>query len=88
MWDSKLLIENLINDKTLITLKPELVEKKEPPIITKIKKINVKFCGESSNESPRFDTLLTTETSILKKLLSKLKKTKINETIIKRYTNK
>ena len=27
--------ENLIKDKTLITLNPELVEKKEPPIITK-----------------------------------------------------
>ena len=84
MCESKLFNENLIKDKPLITLNQELVEKKDPPIITKIKKINDKFLGESLNEIPKFDTLLVIETNIFKKLLSKLKKTKINEIIIKR----
>ena len=85
MWESKLLRVNFIKDKTFITLKPELVEKKDPPIITKIKKINDKFFGVSSKEIPKFEILLIIETSIFKKLLSKLKKTKINEIIIIRY---
>ena len=82
--ESKLFNENLIKDKTFITLNPELVEKKDPPIITNIKKINDKFLGVSSKETPKFDTLLDIETSIFKKLLSKLKKTKLKDTIIKR----
>tara|TARA_Y100000816_G_C26069446_1_gene562359 strand:- start:1260 stop:1493 length:234 start_codon:yes stop_codon:yes gene_type:complete len=77
-------MENLIKDKTLITLKPELVEKKEPPIITSIKKINDKFSGVLVKEIPKFDTLLIIETKMLKKLLSLLKKTKIKEMIINR----
>ena len=84
MCESKLFNENLIKDKTFITLNPELVEKKDPPIITKIKNINDKFLGVSSKEIPKFDTLLDIETSIFKKLLSKLKKTKIKDIIIKR----
>ena len=68
----------------MITLNPELVEKKDPPIITNIKKINDKFLGVSLNEIPKFDTLLIIETNIFKKLLSKLKKTKINAMTIKR----
>ena len=36
-------IEYLNNEYNLINLNPELVEKKEPPIITNIKKISVKF---------------------------------------------
>ena len=38
VWESKLFTENLISDKTFITLNPELVVKKEPPIITNSKK--------------------------------------------------
>tara|TARA_B100000965_G_scaffold282137_1_gene239947 strand:- start:35 stop:274 length:240 start_codon:yes stop_codon:yes gene_type:complete len=79
-----LFIENLIKDITLITLRPELVEKKDPPIITKIRKIKDKLFGEFSNEIPKFDILLVIETSISKKLLSKFKKIKINETTIKK----
>jgi len=60
------------------------LKKKDPPIITNNKKIKDKFFGVSSNEIPKFDTLLVIETNIFKKLLSKLKKTKINEIIIKR----
>jgi len=37
---------------------PELVEKKEPPIIIKIKKIKDRFFGLSSNERPILETLL------------------------------
>ena len=76
VWESKLFIEYLIKDKTLTTLKPELVEKKDPPIITSIKKINDKLLAESLKEIPKFDTLLVIETSVFKKLLSKLKKNK------------
>ena len=78
----------MIKDKTFITLNPELVEKKEPPIITKIKKIKDKFFGVSLKDTPKFETLLHIETSIFKKLFSKLKKTKINEIIITRYITK
>jgi hypothetical protein len=37
---------------------PELVEKKEPPMITKIKKINERFFGLLSSEIPILETLL------------------------------
>ena len=37
---------------------PELVEKKDPPIITKIRKINDKFLGLFSKAKPIFDILL------------------------------
>ena len=78
------MIENLINDKTLITLKPELVEKNEPPIITSNKKINDKFLGVLSKEIPKLEILLVIETKIFKKLLSKLKNIKDNKIKIKR----
>ena len=70
VWESKLFTENLISDKTFITLNPELVEKKEPPIITNSKKINERFLGVSSKEIPKFETLLIIETRMFKKLLS------------------
>ena len=77
-----MLIENLTKFDILINRKPELVEKKEPPIITNIKKIKDKLFETPEKEIPKFDILLDIETSISKKLLSKLKKTKINEIII------
>ena len=52
------LIENLSNEYILINLRPELVEKKDPPMIIKIKKINDKWLGVSSIEIPILDTLL------------------------------
>ena len=55
---------------------PELVEKKEPPIITKIRKINDKLLELSSSESPILETLLVRDKNTPLKLLSKLKKTK------------
>ena len=68
--DNKLFIENLIKVKTFITLKPELVEKKEPPNITNIRKTKTRFLGTSLKEIPIFETLLEIETSTFKKLLS------------------
>jgi|TARA_Y100000816_G_scaffold224311_1_gene169200 hypothetical protein len=77
--DKRLLIENFNKLKILITLKPELVEKKEPPIITKINNIKVKFFGVSENDNPIFETLLDMATKIVGKLLSLLKKTNERE---------
>ena len=42
---------------------PELVEKKDPPIIDKIKKINERFLGEFSKEIPILEILLAIERS-------------------------
>ena len=55
---------------------PELVEKKEPPIITKIKNIKDKFVELLFKENPIFETLLVKERETSTKLLSKLKNTK------------
>ena len=71
----------------MITLNPELVEKKEPPIITRIKNKKYKFGGILLNEIPMLETLLEIVTSIVKKLLL-LKKTNIIEIIINKYTSK
>ena len=50
-------MENLNNEYTFINLKPELVEKKEPPIITKIKNINDKFVLLELKPKPMLDIL-------------------------------
>ena len=55
---------------------PELVEKKDPPIITNIKKINDKLDVVLFKEKPILETLLVKDRNIKLKLLSKLKKTK------------
>ena len=68
----------------MINLNPELVEKKEPQIITKIKKIKFKFGCFVSSEKPIFDMLLETDKKLIEKLLLKLKKRKkIVITVIK-----
>tara|TARA_Y100000766_G_scaffold173740_1_gene149162 strand:+ start:298 stop:492 length:195 start_codon:yes stop_codon:yes gene_type:complete len=61
---------------------PELVEKKEPPITTIIKKINIRLLGVSLNEIPIFEMLLEMATKIVGKLLLEFKKTNEKETII------
>ena len=66
----------------MLTLIPELVEKKEPPITTIKKKINVRLLGVSVNEIPIFETLLDIATSIVGKLLLEFKKTKEKEITI------
>ena len=60
--DTSSLIENLKSKKSLENLRPELVEKKEPPIIIRIIKINVRFWG-TSKENP----ILEIELQIYKK---------------------
>ena len=50
------------------------MEKKDPPITTKIRKTKDKFDGIFLKEIPRFETLLDKETKIFKKLFSELKK--------------
>tara|TARA_Y100000389_G_C17113647_1_gene341967 strand:- start:30 stop:266 length:237 start_codon:yes stop_codon:yes gene_type:complete len=70
------LIEYLNNEKILINLKPELVEKNDPPIITKIKKIKVKLDLLGSKDIPILDILLAIESKLFEKSLLKLKKRK------------
>ena len=82
------LIEYLNKEYILINLRPELVEKKEPPIITKIKKTKLMFVWSVLSEKPIFDMLLTIAKRFTENSLLKLKnKRKIN-TIIVRYTIK
>ena len=60
----------------MINLNPELVEKKDPPTITKIKKIKLVLDLFESSEKPIFDILLEIARKLFKKLLLKLKKRK------------
>tara|TARA_B100000524_G_C23570185_1_gene341511 strand:- start:466 stop:672 length:207 start_codon:yes stop_codon:yes gene_type:complete len=60
----------------LINLKPELVEKKDPPIITKIKNKKDKFDLSVLREKPIFDILLQIESKLIEKSFLKLKKRK------------
>ena len=55
----KLFNENLNKTYIFKNLSPELVEKKEPPIITKSKNIKDKFLGLLPKEKPTFEILLT-----------------------------
>tara|TARA_A100000164_G_scaffold97392_1_gene84586 strand:+ start:89 stop:343 length:255 start_codon:yes stop_codon:yes gene_type:complete len=80
--DNRLFRENFNKLKIFIALMPELVEKKEPPITTIIKKINIKLFGVSLNEMPIFEILLDIATKIVGKLLLEFKKTNEKETII------
>ncbi len=80
--DNRLFKENFNKLKIFINLIPELVEKKEPPITTMRKKINIKLFGVSLNEIPIFEILLDIATKIVGKLLLEFKKTKEKETII------
>ena len=55
---------------------PELVEKKEPPIITSIKKIKDKLLVELFKENPELEILLVKDKNNSLKLFSKFKNTK------------
>tara|TARA_B100000700_G_C14211338_1_gene474929 strand:+ start:226 stop:489 length:264 start_codon:yes stop_codon:yes gene_type:complete len=70
------LIEYLNKKYIFKSLRPELVEKKEPPIITMIKYKNHKLLGVSSKEIPILDILLVKENNTDEKLYSKLNRTK------------
>ena len=52
------------------------MEKKEPPIITSIRKINDKLLEELFNENPVFEMLLVNDKNNLLKLFSKFRNTK------------
>jgi len=65
----------LKSKKSLENLIPELVEKKEPPIIIKMMKMNVRFWG-TSKENPIFDIELQIDKKSKEKLLLVLKKIK------------
>ena len=60
------------------------MEKKDPPIITNIKKKNDKLVEPLSKEKPIFEILLVRDNSNLPRLLSKLKKIKEISTKIKK----
>ena len=60
----------------MINLKPELVEKKDPPIITNIKKTKAKFFWFVSKDRPILEILLAMNKKLSEKLLLKLKKRK------------
>ena len=68
-------MENLNNKKSFENLKPELVEKKDPPIIIRIIKIKVKFWGVSK-ENPILEIELQIDKKSKEKLLLELKKMK------------
>ena len=69
-------IEYLNNEYILINLNPELVEKKDPPIITNIKNIKLKFGWFELSEKPILDILLDTDKKLIEKFVFKLKKRK------------
>ena len=52
------------------------MEKKEPPIITSIRKINDKLLEELFNENPAFEILLVKDKNNSLKLFSKFRNTK------------
>ena len=59
-----------------MNLRPELVEKNDPPMMTNIKKTKVKFGWFVLSENPILEILLDTDRKLIEKLLLKLKKRK------------
>tara|TARA_Y100000992_G_scaffold185661_1_gene125576 strand:+ start:629 stop:853 length:225 start_codon:yes stop_codon:yes gene_type:complete len=60
----------------LINLRPELVEKKDPPIITKIKNIKFRLGCSLFNEKPILEILLEIAKRLFENSKLKLKKRK------------
>ena len=67
-----------------MNLKPELVEKKDPPMMTKIKYMKFKLDWLDSIEKPIFDILVETDKRFIKKSFLKLKKRKKTESTNKK----
>ena len=63
---------------------PELVEKKEPPIIVKIKKIKEEFSYDPFKDIPIFEILLLIDKNVSLKLLELSDKKKNNRTTIQK----
>ena len=74
-WETNSLIENLNNKNNLKNLIPELVEKKDPPIIIKIRNMKERSLGICV-ENPIFEIELQIARNRDEKLSSKLKKRK------------
>ena len=72
--------EYLNSEYIFINLRPELVEKKDPPIITNKRKTNVRFDCSELNEKPIFEILLDKDSKLIVKLSLKLKNRKKIET--------
>ena len=73
-------IEKLNKDTSFKKRRPELVEKKDPPIIISIRKINDRYCGVFFKDTPIFEILLDIDKKIIEKFISlstNKKKTKI-----------
>ena len=64
------LIEYLVKEYIFKNLKPELVEKKDPPIITSKIYIKFKLAWSTSSEIPIFEILLTIDKKLNVKLAS------------------
>ena len=64
------LIEYLVKEYIFKNLKPELVEKKDPPIITSKIYIKCKLGWATSSEMPIFEILLTRDKKLYVKLVS------------------
>ena len=67
-WETSSFIENLNSEKSLTKRIPELVEKKDPPIIVIIKNKKVNFWYELFVDNPMFDILLHKDKNISLKL--------------------
>ena len=69
-WDNNSFLAKINNEYNFTNLNPELVEKKEPPIIVKINKINEIFWYEPFVENPILEILLVKQSRrVLKSLL-------------------
>tara|TARA_B100001115_G_C15625851_1_gene300553 strand:+ start:184 stop:441 length:258 start_codon:yes stop_codon:yes gene_type:complete len=76
------LMENLNKEIIFKKRKPELVEKKDPPIIIKIININESCSGVFCNDTPIFETQLTIDRKIIEKFISlSISKKKVKITI-------
>ena len=73
--DTSSFIENLKSKKSFENLRPELVEKKDPPIIIRIIKIKLRFWG-TFKENPILEIELQIDKKSVEKLLLKFKKIK------------
>ena len=74
-WETNSFIENLNNKNSLKNLIPELVEKKDPPIIIKIKNMKDRSFG-TFKEKPTFEIELQIARNSDEKLSSILRKMK------------
>ena len=64
------LIEYLVKEYIFKNLKPELVEKKDPPTITNNIYIKFKFVWSTLSEIPMFEILLTKDKKLIVKFVS------------------